>query len=531
MRSTKILITEDSAAMSDYHQNIYLGFVSCIPDRVVPRFLYRKLFIPQVPADLRGTVECAPLPLRAVESILLNGEFKRDDVSIIRSDYLERRIGDETRIVALSSHDPLGLGPATTTWATIFGGEPHNRLEFQEQMARILKLKAKFDFKVVLGGSGSWQLLPEKQFTKYGIDYLFMGEAEYVLPELFQQIADDCYDGPRIIQGRITRPEDAPIIEGPTNWALVEISRGCGRGCFFCAPNTSGKLRSIPLDTILENAKTNLEAPYNVWKYITLHSDDSLRYGSNSKDARVNPDAVYELYDGLFDLGAKSICITHATLANLVADEEFIVEFTRYLNRHGMPHYGCQPGLESGSPRIMGSMMKGKMRPYAPEEWPWVVENAFRVMHENTWYSVSTLIMGLPGEAREDISDTYKLIERIDEYHSLYIPLFFVPMNMTRLENRRKFIADMMTKEHWRLLELCWEHNLKHIYSLYSMADIKSPVLLRAFVWSGVQALKGIIKMYRNQKISKSKRAPTLEELNYVDPMKAATQYHESITS
>jgi len=259
MTETQILITEDRAAMSDYHQNMFLGFLSCVPDRIMPRFLYRKFFVPQVPSDMRGNVYYAPLPLRIVESILLGHSFKRNDVSIIRPDYLEHRITKDTKIVALSTHDPLGFGPATTTWTAIFGGVPHNRLEFLELMNRIRKLKKIYKFKVVVGGSGCWQLLPETRFERYGIDYLFIGEAEERLSNLFLEITDSNYDGPSIIYGGITEQENFVTTRGPTNWSLVEISRGCGRGCHFCAPNTAGKLRSIPLDIILKNAKTNIE--------------------------------------------------------------------------------------------------------------------------------------------------------------------------------------------------------------------------------------------------------------------------------
>jgi radical SAM superfamily enzyme YgiQ (UPF0313 family) len=513
MIATRILLTEDNAAMSHYQHNVYLGFVSCIPDRIMPRFIYRKYFIPPVPVEKDGTALQAPLSLRAVESALLNGGFKQQEVSVIRPDFLESRVGESTEILALSSHDPLGLGPATTTWSTIFQGTPLNRIEFLSFMKRVQRLKEKLNFKVVLGGSGAWQLLNSNLFSKIGIDYLFLGEVEYKAIDLFKSIIDDTSEGDPIVRGDIIRPADIPPILGSTNWGLVETTRGCGRGCAYCAPTTSGKLRSIPIDTIVESARVNLKAVWNKEKIVTLHSDDFLRYGTQGSDHRINPSAIYDLFESLFNIGAKTITFTHASLANVVADEPFIQEFSRYLSKHGISSYGCQPGLETGSSRIMESMMAGKTKPFSPDEWPWVVREAMRIFDENNWHVVATLIMGLPGEGREDIANTYTLIRSLEQYKSLYIPLFFVPMNMTKLSDRRRFISKKMTKEHWLLLERCWNHNLKHIFSLYEMADMYSPVFLNKTIRLSVEALRILMKWKRSSIIERSVHAPLVNDV------------------
>jgi radical SAM superfamily enzyme YgiQ (UPF0313 family) len=509
---SEILLTADSAAMSHYQRNVYLGFVSCIPDKIMPTSLYRRYFIPPVPADERGNALQATLSLRAVESILLNGDFSRKDVSVIRPDFLEQRVNERTGIIGLSSHDPLGLGPATSTWATIFGGTPHNRIEFLLFMKRIRRLKEDFGFKVVLGGSGAWQLVENNFYSKLGIDYLFLGEAEYSASNLFHSILNDAFESDPIIKGRPTRLEDIPPIRWPTNWGLVETSRGCGRGCMYCAPTTSGKLRSIPIDTIAESVRVNLNDPLNIQKVIVLHSDDFLRYGAHSNDYRINPCAIFELFDRIFELGAKNVSFTHASFANIAADESFIQEFTRYLRSHGASMLGCQPGLETGSTRLMSSMMAGKTKPFSTSKWPWIVKEAMRILHENDWHVVSTLIMGLPGESREDIMDTYRLIMSLDKYASLYIPLFFVPMRMTRLSDRKRFISDQMTKEHWLLLERCWRHNLANIYGLYRGYDKYSPPFLKVLLRFSTESLRLLIQWKRARVVEKSEHAQLFNE-------------------
>ena len=514
MVTTKILLTEDNAAMSHYQQNVYLGFVSCVPDTLLPRRIYRKYFIPPVPVDRTGTALQAPLSLRAVEAALLNVGFKRKDVSVIRPDFLESRVGESTEILALSSHDPLGLGPATTTWSTIFPGTPLNRIEFLSFMKRVQRLKEKFSFKVAFGGFGAWQLLNNNLFSKLGIDYLFLGEVEYKAFDFFSSILSNEPAEGSIVRGDIIKPEDIPPIRGSTNWGLVEVTRGCGRGCAYCAPTTSGKIRSIPVDTIVESAKVNLDAAWNKKKVIILHSDDFLRYGTQGSVYRTNPSAIYELFESLFNIGAKSITITHASLANIVADESFIKEFSKYLYKRGIFSFGCQPGLETVSTRLMSLMMAGKTKPFSPDEWPLVVRNAMRIFHENSWHVVATLIMGLPGEGREDIIDTFKLIGSLEKFRSLYIPLFFVPMSMTRLSDRTRFISKKMTKEHWFLLERCWKHNLTHIFRLYEMTDTPNPIVLHNLLRLSVEALKVLMKWKRSNIINRSIQAPLVKDID-----------------
>ena len=526
MQDTEIILTLDRAAMSDYQNNINLGYVSCVPDRVMPRSIYHRYFVPKVPVSRRGDVVTAPLPIRALEAILLNGGFERNQIAVIRTDFLEKRVNESTKVVGLSSHDPLGVGPVTTTIATVLGGQPRNRLEFEEQMLRIRRLKRKYNFKVVLGGTGAWQLLHENSFRSYGIDYLYIGEAEYEAPGLFHELVGGDHDGPRVVYGSITKPRNIPIIVRATNWNLVELTRGCGRGCLHCSPNTSGKLRSVPIDIIIENAKVNLQSPYNTYKAIFLQSDDALRYGSSRRDGRLDPDSLYQLYDALFELGARTVQFTHASFANLVADEDFIIEFTRYLKAHGMPGAGCQPGLETGSIRLMSKLMHGKMRPYSPEEWPWVVQNGLRIMSENDWTPACTLILGLPGEAREDILDTYRLIKSVRKYKSLYVPLFFAPIGMTRLHDAKMFISEYMTKEQWKLLRLCWMHNLEHLYDLYDSTDFKSPATLKVLIKFGTYLMAAFLKTQGDRKINDSRRARALKDLKDPDSLPSPSESH-----
>src|SRR5687768_18230209 len=50
--------------------------------------------------------------------------------------------------------------------------------------------------------------------------------------------------------------EEIPVVKHRSTFGVVEITRGCGRGCQFCGPATKVG-RSFPLEHILESARTN----------------------------------------------------------------------------------------------------------------------------------------------------------------------------------------------------------------------------------------------------------------------------------
>lgn len=461
----KIVLTTDDSVMSNYNNNIYLGFLSCLPRNICPSPLYR-LLVPRLKNNPDGSVTEPPLPLRAVESICVNSGVPRENVKIVQQADIEKQIGPDTKIVGVSTHDPMGYGPATSTWSTIFNGKPHNRVFFAKLMDRIGRLKEKYGFKLVIGGSGYWQLELGDKMDRFGIDHLVEGEGEITVPGLVHSLMNNGSHPDRIVSGRIPNEDEIPAILGPTNCSLVEVTRGCGRGCKFCAPTTAGRLRSLPLEKITQEVKMHAEMGRS---RITFQSDDCLRYGSSNLMA--DRDALMNLFDESFAAGAKELYITHASLVTIAHQSEIVEDLTKKLQAHGVKYWGCQPGLETGSYRLVEKFMKGKIYPRDPEEWGDTVVEAMKVMKENNWYPVCTLISGLPEEDLDDVRMTTELIKRLDPYPALYIPLFFVPMGMTSLRDRKAFIAGEMTSTHWELMLACWKHNLKYIYRMYLLVS------------------------------------------------------------
>jgi len=495
----KIVLTADKSMMVHFPATLYAGFLSCLPTKPMPDLIYRKI-LPPVKANADGTTDFPTMSLRAVEAICVNSGFKWKDVKFAHPEHLGKIINEDTKIVGVSATDPLGIGPETTFWSSIFGGIPHNRVKFALLMQEIMKLKEKCHFKVVLGGPGSWQFTRGKFMDAYGIDHVVIGEGEHVIPDLFEDIISGKNLSNRVHSGRIAETKEVYPILGPANSSIIEIARGCGRGCQFCAPNVAGKLRSFPLEKILADAQTYLK--WNV-KTLTLHSEDTLRYGS--KDFLADEDALLGLYKELFSAGVKNIFLTHANLTTFAYQPDLIVKLTKLLRANGMPGYGSQVGLETGSPKLARKYMKGKCLPLKPEEWPQVVKEGLKVAEENRWISCCTVLMGLPEEEDEDVKQTMHIIKEVDNRFAFYFPIFFVPIGTTQLKDQRRFIYKYASPYHWRLILQCWKHNVKYVCQAFDFASEGRYPLLRLGLRIGVKALYNVIQIQCSKMINRAK--------------------------
>ncbi|MHA1409432.1 MAG: B12-binding domain-containing radical SAM protein [Candidatus Odinarchaeia archaeon] len=489
----EIVLTADRTLLTTYGNNLYIGLAASLPTNVCPDSIYYSLLCPPVPSNPDGTVSMATPAIATAEAIMVHrAGIPKEKIKIAHPDFLDLVINKNTKIVAVSTMDPLGLGPSTTTWSTLFSGIPHTRAEFLRLMLGILRpLKEKYHFKIVVGGPGAWQVTKATVKEKLGIDYLMLGESEYTIPKVFPALLESGEYEKDVIEGSIVKPEDVPSVLTPSVFGLVEIARGCGRGCRFCVPATSGRMRMMPMEKILDDIKVHIDAGYDS---ITFHSDDALRYGS--KDFLIDEDALFTLYKEGFKLGAREIFITHSTLAPFVKQSDVIERLTKLLRKHGHKYYGCQPGIETASSRLMEIHMKGKALPYDTSEWASVIKRAHKVMWKNRWLSVDTLMMGLPGEENEDVLETIQLIKDLKDFPSLFVPLFFVPMEYTTLKDMTAFISNYMSEAHWRLLLTCWKHNARYIEPLYQLTTESHSIKDRI----GITILTRLMSFFLNQK-------------------------------
>ncbi|WP_141241787.1 hypothetical protein [Methanosarcina spelaei] len=170
--------------------------------------------------------------MRVLEASLLNNGFSEEEVAIVHPRDMKKMIGPDTKIIAIGAHDPLGINPPTSTFVDMVRtGPPYNRIKFLE----LLDTLSKMNVKVVVGGKGAWQVADPVIMDKLGIDYVHLGEGKISVPRMFRSIVNG-EDVPRVVTGEDVPVEVIPKILGPTTHGLVEISRGCCRGCAFCTP-------------------------------------------------------------------------------------------------------------------------------------------------------------------------------------------------------------------------------------------------------------------------------------------------------
>ena len=466
-RGYPIVLTADRTLMSEYGGAIFLGFSACVPKGLIPDSLYFRIFCPPVKANDDGSVTVAPNGTRKIEAALLDYGFKREDVIVAHPEHLDKVIGPETKVLGITENDPLGIGPATTTFTEIFGGEAYMAIKFRELLNH--PAIKKYRPKIIVGGAGAWQLEDESVRKSLGIDTVVIGEGEKVAGPLFEK-AINGEKLPGVVYGEVVEEENIPVIRGATVDGIVEIARGCGRGCAFCAP-TLQRFRCLPLDHILKEVEVNVKAG----RQPLLHAEDVLRY--KARGLEINKQAVVKLFRSVKNYpGVKSVGISHFALASVVSAPDLVEEISNILNLEEERWLSGQTGIETGSPRIMDKHMRGKCKPYSPEDWPDLVVRAFEILNENCWVPCATLILGLPGEEEKDVELTISLVEKLKPFKSIIVPLFFVAMG--GLENKAEsFTLDDVTPVHAELIFKCWKHNFEWIDTIYkewSEMSIKS---------------------------------------------------------
>jgi radical SAM superfamily enzyme YgiQ (UPF0313 family) len=465
-----VVLTADRTLMSNYVGGMFLGFSSCVPAGFIPPYWYFKIFCPPVEVSKEGAALQAPYGIRKIEAALLNYGFNEKDLMVVSPDHLFQAIGSETKVIGITETDPLGIRPATTTFRGVFGGLPMMAAKFLEILYH-LRL-SKFKPKIIVGGPGAWQLEREGIRRWLGVDSVVIGEGDLVAPLLFEKAVKG-KKLPGLVYGDPVPEEEIPLIRRPTVCGLVEIARGCGRGCKFCTP-TLKSFRCQPIDYILKEVEINVRSKN---PYILLHAEDVIRY--KAKGLRINSDAVLNLFKAVKTYpGVAQVEISHFAISSVASAPNVVEGISEILELDAKNWLSGQVGIETGSPRMIKQHMLGKCKPFKPEEWPEIVIRAFEVLSENNWVPVSTLILGLPGETEKDIFNTLHLVRELRSFKSMIVPLFFVAMGTLREE--KSFTLDDMNTAHSELMLECWEHNFEWLPELVNeYRGIKSSVRRR----------------------------------------------------
>ena len=450
-----IVLTASDIEMSDFNLNPFIAFAGGFP-----KFLVQKKLYPPLPSNLDGTAKFAPYGLRKVESLLIE-EFGEENVVTVHPSNIHHFIGSKTKIVAISTMDPLGIGFVSRTYTGILGlnGKPATLVEFENLLSN--PVLRRYKTKIIVGGSGAWQISTANMQDKLGIDTILIGQAEHSIIQIFRKAVNG-EKLEKVITMQIPKGEEVPVIKKPSIYGTVEIMRGCGRGCAFCSP-TLRQRYPFPLEHILKEVELNAK---NGTKMILLQTDDIFLYNSKSNFIP-NREAIIKLIQGVNKVdGVDYIQIAHASLAPIVYDRKIVKEIAPILvekslwSCNGNPCASIEVGIETGSARLMKKYMRGKMLPYKPEQWRDVVVQSLGILNDNNVYPLATLILGLPGEKEEDVFATIELLDRLKSAKIFYVPLLFTSEEESILKRRKHKDLENLDELQWDILSGCWRHNI-----------------------------------------------------------------------
>ena len=469
MGSPKIVLTASATEASEWKHSIWQQMLSAtIPHKYAGQFINPDALECDSWED--GRAKYVPNGLRVVETLLLR-KYDEKDVITCYHENLHKFVGAETKVVAIHAHNPLGISYATDVYSKLAGENvmPVNAHEFIKIVTHpVIK---KYKPKIVVGGPGAWQLEKAGRLDEFKIDYLINGEIERVFEDLFKRIIDGDPTLERVINiPKSEQPtvDEIPIVKHRSTFGVVEITRGCGRGCQFCSPATKVG-RSFPLEHILANARVNAAEGATE---VMLASEDMFLYEQGA-NFTPNTEALIKLFKSVTDLpGIETLQTSHITMAPVVRHPDLIerltphcVPFSHLTHEDSTDPNKCvvDPiiGLETGSPRLFNKYMKGKAYPYKANQWRDVVLKGMEILNKNNWYPFCTFIIGLPEETDEDTKASLDLLYELRDAKGMFVPTWFVPLENTRMQKDESVKLIEMTDLQWEFFFTCWKYNLE----------------------------------------------------------------------
>ena len=454
-------VTESTEkGFSPWRQMMYAS----IPAKYIKRRFYQDNLLTDDYAD--GTASAVPYGLRIVEELLLR-HFPAEDIAVTHPHNLDKFVGPETRVVGVAAHNPIGQSFSTGVYSSIMGStaNPVNALESRAMFLH--PVMQKYRPRVIVGGAGAWQIEKMNAFEQLGVDTVVIGRGDAVIEDIFL----------KAVRGeplpRVIRPPDPPLeqIVVPkrrSTYGIVEMTRGCGRACAFCAPTLEPRV-SIPKEKILESVRGNVREG---GKMVFPVSEDIFIYQAKMPFYIPNREAILDLYDSIARVpGVEYLALSHATIAPALVDPELIRELSQII----LPktpyalHHKSNPnerficpliGIETGSPRLADRIMRGKALPFKVEHWQDIVVNGLTILNENKWYPVCTFLVGSPDETDDDVKQSLELIYKLRNHKLFFVPSIFTPLEETRLGTAKGLHLRELSELQWEFILTCWKYSL-----------------------------------------------------------------------
>jgi hypothetical protein len=425
-----------------------------------------------------GSARYMPAGTRLIEASL-HREFRAEDIVVCYPDDVDCFIGPRTRAVGVSTHNPLGVTFAAGVYTSIFGSsrQPINSRYAVDLFNRIKSSPYRSNFKVLVGGSGGWQIIQTNSFENLGVDCVVEGRSESTQTmELFHK-AIRGEELPRSIAVSHPVSRDSILVpEARTTFGVVEMTTGCGRRCQFCVPDLNPQI-DIPKSRIMAAVRANIQQGN---KQVSLATEDMFIWGQVKTGTPFffpNREALLDLYSSIANTpGIEHHVLSHCTIAPFVVDPLLIKKLSDVLLPKSPLHFprlsshperrALSPlvGLETGSVAMAKRIMPSKGVPFSIEDWPSVVLEGLRVANENNWFPVMTLIVGNPDESDADVMATLDLVYEMERrgLFAFLVPSIFTPLHDTRMEKAKGVTeTKKLSPLQWQLMMKCWKLNLR----------------------------------------------------------------------
>jgi ribosomal protein S12 methylthiotransferase len=186
------------------------------------------------------------------------------------------------------------------------------------------------------------------------------------------------------------------LLTTPSHYAYFKIAEGCDRPCSFCAiPLMRGNHVSTPIEELVASAKSL--AAKGV-KELILIAQDLTYYGLDIYKKRALADLISQLSDVE---GIEWIRLHYAFPSG------FPMDVLDVMNEKSNVNFYLDIPLQHGSTRILQSMRRGITREKTEE-----LVDQIRTKVPNIAIR-TTLIVGYPGETKEDFQEMYDFVEKM----------------------------------------------------------------------------------------------------------------------